>query len=399
MALCLTLTRRELLGMLAMFAAGRKLSIQKLTTRKHSILNRDYLFVEIETDGGITGIGEGSISGRVEIVEAAIQWFKPFLTGMEPAGIEDHWNRNYYQLSRYRDGSVLMTALAAIDIALWDIQGKRLGEPIWKLLGTAEAKPMRVYYSHWSHDLEPRTPERLAELAARTRAAGWTCLKWVLPKGGTEPERLRRLVAEVEAVRKGGGPDLEIGLEMWETFTVRSAIEFARAVAPFKPMFIEEPTWREMPQALGEIAAKSPVPLAGGEGLVSRYDFKHLLDAKGAQILQPDVIHCGGITEIRKIAALGEVYGAEMAPHMYYGPVAHVASLQSMAAVRNFLIQEWDAAMEPIFTGITRGTFPVVKNGQVTLSGKPGLGLDMDWAELDKRFPYQRQSLRPPGGR
>lgn len=113
---------------------------------------------------------------------------------------------------------------------------------------------------------------------------------------------------------------------MWETFTVRSAIDFANAVGPFRPLFIEEPTWREMPQALGEIAAKSPVALAGGEGLVSRYEFKHLLDAKGARILQPDVIHCGGITEIRKIASLGEVYGAEMAPHMYYGPIAHVAS-------------------------------------------------------------------------
>src|SRR5438309_5851328 len=102
MPLCAALTRRELLSGLALFAAGRKLSIQRLTTRKHTILNRDYLFVEIETDGGITGIGEGSISGRVEIVEKAIQWFTPFLTGMEPAGIEDYWNRNYYQLSRYR---------------------------------------------------------------------------------------------------------------------------------------------------------------------------------------------------------------------------------------------------------------------------------------------------------
>jgi galactonate dehydratase len=224
-------------------------------------------------------------------------------------------------------------------------------------------------------------------------------VKWVLPKGGGEAERLLRLAAEVEAVRKGGGPDFEFGLEMWETFSTRSAIEFARAVAPFRPMFLEEPTWREMPQALGEIAAKSPVPLAGGEGLVSRYEFKHLLDARGAQIIQPDVIHCGGITEIRKIAALGETYGAEISPHMWYGPVAHVASLQSMAGVRNFLIQEWDGVMEPLFSEITRGTFPLVKNGQATLSDRPGLGLEMDWAEMDRRFPYRAQSLRPPGGR
>lgn len=184
---------------------------------------------------------------------------------------------------------------------------------------------------------------------------------------------------------------------MWETFSVRFAIEFARAVAPFKPMFIEEPTWREMPQALGEIASKSPVPLAGGEGLVSRYDFKHLLDAKGAQILQPDVIHCGGITEIRKIASLGEIYGAKMAPHMYYGPIAHVASLQSMAAVRNFLIQEWDAAMEPTFTGITRGTFPVAKNGQVCClpqTGDPNTGSTADGQRRPSALPPPQQNFR-----
>lgn len=393
------LTRRALLTCASLWAAARRLSIRKLVTRKYTLGGRDYLFLEIETDGGITGIGEGSISGRVEIVEKAIQWFTPFLEGRDAGGIEEHWNRNYYELSRYRDGSVLQTALAAVDIALWDIEAKRLNEPLWRLLGAAEARPMRVYYSHWSQTLEPRTPARLAELAARTREDGWTCVKWVLPKGGTEPERLRRLVAEVEAVRRGGGPDLEIGLEMWETFSVRSAIEFANAVAPYRPMFIEEPTWREMPQALGEIASHSPVALAGGEGLVSRYDFKHLLDARGARILQPDVIHCGGITEIRKIASLGEVYGAEMAPHMFYGPVAHVASLQSMSGVRNFLMQEWDTAMEPAFTEVTRSTFPVAVRGHVTLPARPGLGIEMDWETLDRRYPYRSQSLRRPGGR
>ncbi|MCC6538120.1 MAG: mandelate racemase/muconate lactonizing enzyme family protein [Bryobacterales bacterium] len=380
-------------------AAGRRLSIRQLITRKHTIANRDYLFLEIETDGGITGVGEGSISGRVEIVEKALQWFTPYLTGKDPGGIEEHWNRNYYELSRYRNGPVLQTALAAVDIALWDIEAQRLQEPIWRLLGMAAPKPLRVYFSHWSQRLEPRTPQRLAELAAQTRAEGWTCVKWVLPKGGTEAERLRRLVAEVEAVRKGGGDDLEIALEMWETFSVRGAIEFAKAVAPFRPLFIEEPTWREMPHALGEVALHSPVALAGGEGLVSRYEFKQLLDARGARIVQPDVIHCGGITEIRRIASLAEVYGAEISPHMYYGPVAHVASLHAMAGVRNFLSQEWDAGMQQVFGEITRGTFPLVDKGQVTLSSRPGLGLTMDWERLDRQYPYRGQSLRPPGGR
>src|SRR6185369_8356659 len=117
------------------------------------------------------------------------------------------------------------------------------------------------------------------------------------------------------------------------------------------------------------------------------------------QVIQPEVIHCGGITEIRKIAALGEVYGVEIAPHMYYGPVAHVASLHAMSAVRNFLIQEWDAAMESRFTSLTRGSFPGVAKGHVTLSDRPGLGIEMNWEEWDRQYPYKAQSLRPPGGR
>jgi galactonate dehydratase len=391
-------TRRSFLSatLLGVAPAAR---IRDIVTRKHTIENRDYLFVELETDAGVTGLGEASISGRVEIVEQAVRWFKPYLVGKDAGGVEDHWNRNYYTLSRYRNGPVLMTALAAVDIALWDIAGKLLKQPVWRLVGGGEARPIRVYYSHWSQKLDDRTPEKLARLAAETVAQGWTCVKWVLPKGGTEAERLLRLTAEVEAVRRGGGAQLEIALEMWETFSTRSAIEFALRVAPFRPLFIEEPTWREMPGALGEIAAHSPVAVAGGEGLVSRYEFKQLLDARGARIIQPDVIHCGGITEIRKIAALADVYGAEISPHMYYGPVAHVASLHSMAAVRNFLIQEWDAAMEPLFLRLTRNTFPKVERGHVTLSERPGLGIEMDWQTLEREFPYRGQSMRPPGGR
>ena len=132
---------------------------------------------------------------------------------------------------------------------------------------------------------------------------------------------------------------------------------------------------------------------------MARTEFKQLLDAKGAQIIQPEVIHCGGITEIRKIAALGEAYGVEIAPHMYYGPVAHVASLHAMASVRSFLMQEWDAAMEAQFTSLTRGSFPLAAHGHVTLSDRPGLGIEMNWDEWQRSFPYQSQSLRPPGGR
>src|SRR5262245_46579859 len=150
-------TRRALFQSMALAATGPSLKITKLKTRKYTIEKRDYLFLEIETEGGITGLAEGSVSGRVDIVEQAIQLYAPYPVGRNASGIEDHWNRNYFQLSRYRNGPVLMTALAAVDIALWDIAGKALGQPVWKLLGAAEAQPIRVYYSHWSQTLEDRT--------------------------------------------------------------------------------------------------------------------------------------------------------------------------------------------------------------------------------------------------
>ncbi len=380
-------------------AASSPVRISGIATHKCTVGRRDYLFVELKTDAGITGLGEATIGGRIDIVEQAVRWFEPYLRGQDPAGIDDHWNRFYYDLSRAREGMVLMTALSAIDIALWDIEGKRLGQPVWRLCGANGQKPLRVYYSHWSHDLEPRTPEALGELVAKTKADGWNAVKWILYKGGTEAERLRRAVREVEAVRKAGGDGFEFGLEMYETFSVRSAIELARAVAPYRPMFIEEPVWRESPQALGEIAAQSPVAVATGEGLLHRYDFRQLLDAKGARIVQPDVIHCGGITEIRRIASLAETYLAELSPHMWYGPVAHTASIHAVASCRNFLIQEWDGVSDRMFTEWTRGTYPVPANGVVRLPTKPGLGIEMDFALLAKRHRYTGQSLRPPGGR
>jgi len=384
------------LGAARLRAALAPQKAKELATRKFTLNGRDFLFLEIVTDGGIRGVGEGSLPGRAAIVEQAIRWIEPYLVGRDPGGIEDHWNRLYYQVSRWRDGSVLTTALAAVDQALWDIEGQRLGVPCWRLLGAAEAKPLGVYYSHWSQEVRERTPAALKDLAAKTRAQGWTAVKWVVPRAASERERIEQAVSDCRAAREAG---LEFGLEMWETFTVRSAIEFARAVAPFQPLFIEEPVLRETPQAIAEVAAASPVPVAAGEGLLTRYDFRNLLDHKAARIVQPDVIHCGGITEIRRIAALAETYGAEVSPHMWYGPVGHAASIHAMSSVRNFFLQEWDAVHDPVFSELTGGTHLVPAKGAVTPSGRPGLGVAMDWAQWEKRFPYAGQSMRRPGGR
>ena len=391
--------RRSFLALAASARAIAPARVARFAVHKFTLSGRDHLILRVYTDSGLIGLGEGSLPGRVDIVEQAIRWLEPHLVNQDPGGIEDHWNRLYYEASRWRDGSVMNTALAAVDIALWDLEGQRLGVPIWRLLGARRAKPLRVYYSHWSQDVSPRTPAALAELARRTHAAGWTAVKWIAFRGGSEAERLHRIVAEVEAVRQAV-PGLDIALELAESFTIRTTIELARALAPHRVLFLEEPTWRESPQGLGEVAAASPVPIATGEGLVSRYEFRTLLEHKGARILQPDVIHCGGITELRRISLLADVYGAEMAPHMWYGPIAHVASLHAMTPCRNFLMQEWDAVHDQVFTELTRGGYPLQKDGVISAPDKPGLGIEIDFDLLaTPRFQYQGPSRRPPTGK
>lgn len=191
---------------LGIYAHGAPLKITGIRTHKFLIGSRDFLLLEVETGGGIVGYGEASLPGRAAIVEEAVRWLERYLIGQDPAGIDDHWNRMYYQYSRWRDGSVLMTALAGIDIALWDIAGKRLGVPCWQLAGAGAAKPMRVYYSHWSQDLKDRSEQALGELTVETRAQGWRAVKWICARGGTEVERRARLV------RGGGSQSRRAGL-------------------------------------------------------------------------------------------------------------------------------------------------------------------------------------------
>lgn len=379
------------------FAAGRaeKLKITGFEIHKVTLRWRDLVFLEVHTDGGITGIGEATLENRADMVEAGLRWLEEKMIGLDPAGAEEHWDRAYYRDSRWRNGPVANTALAAVDLALWDIEGKRLGVPVWRLLGGPIHRQLRVYFTHWHASFRPRSPQAFAEHAARAKEQGWTAVKWTLPLQGSEAERIAQATAELEAVRKAVGGSLDICLEAAESFSTRSAIQFAQAIAPYRPLFLEEPTWRENPTALGEVAAKSPVPIATGEGLFSRFEFRQLLEAKGASIVQPDVLHAGGITEMRKIAALAETFGAEVAPHQCSGPIGHVASLAVMSTCRNFLIEEWEAEDDPLYVELTHGTYPVQKKGMVTLPERPGLGIEVDFAAFRKRFPFRPINRRP----
>lgn len=387
------ITRRTLLSAasFAPFAFAQtpsrigRVKITGFAIHKVSVRWRDLLFVEVKTDAGLTGLGEATLESRTDIAESVLRWLEPEYVGLDPAGPEHHWNRVYYVATRWRNGPALMTGLSAIDMALWDIEAKRLGVPLHRLLGGPIQPDRRVYYTHWdaSQDLGA-----LAEHAVKTREQGWTAVKYTLPQESSELRRIDRDVAQLAAIRKVFGSDADIALECAETFSARSAVQFANAIAPYRPLFLEEPVWRETPQALGDVAAKSPVPIATGEGLFSRFEFKQLLDAKGAAIVQPDVMHAGGITEIRKIANLAETYGVEIAPHQCSGPIAHMASLAAMSVCRNCLIHEWEGADDQLFGEVTNGTYPTQAQGRVKLPERPGIGIDVDFAAFKKLHPY-----------
>jgi galactonate dehydratase len=375
--------------------ADGKVKITGFAIHKATLRWRDLVLIEINTDSGLTGVGEATLEGRADLVETALRWLEEDFVGRDPAGPEEHWNRAYYRLSRWRNGPAVMSALSAIDIALYDLEAKRLGVPLWRLLGGRIEQKSRVYYTHWGASIENRrTPEAFRDWAIETRKNGWTAVKWTLAAQGTEQERIGQASVELDAVRTAVGSSLDLALEAAETFSVRSAIEFAKAISKFSPLWIEEPTLRENPAGLGEVAAKSPVAIASGEGLFSRFEFRSLLDARGASVIQPDVLHAGGITELRKIANMAEVYGVEVAPHQCSGPVAHVASLAAMSVCRNFLIHEWEAADDAVYKELTDGAYPAQRNGTVELSSRPGLGITVNMFELKKRFPFKATRRR-----
>jgi galactonate dehydratase len=368
-----------------------KIKITGFEIHKVSVRWRDLMFVEVHTDAGITGLGEATLESRTDIAEATLRWLEPEYVGLDPAGPEAHWDRVYYVATRWRNGPALMTGLSAIDMALWDIEAKRLGVPLYALLGGPIREKLRVYYTHWDASIPAgkRDIATVTDLAERTRDQGWTAIKYTLPSAERELERIDKGVEELAAIRKVFGSKVDIALECAETFSVRSAIQFANAIAPYRPLFLEEPTWRENPVGLGEVAAKSPVPIATGEGLFSRFEFKQLLDQKGASIIQPDVMHAGGVTELRKIANMAEAYGVEVAPHQCSGPIAHMASMATMSVCRNFLIHECEGADNDLFVEMTEGTYPTQKDGHVQLPDAPGLGIKVNFAEFKRKYPYK----------
>jgi galactonate dehydratase len=339
-----------------------------------------WLFLKLTTDDGLVGWGEPIVEGRAATVRAAVEEMAELLLGRDPHRIEDHW-QVLYRGGFYRGGPVLTSALSGIDQALWDIKGKALGVPVWQLLGGACRDRIRVYT--W---IGGDRPDDVAHQAAEAVARGFTAMKMnaTAELGYVDtPRRVREAVARVEAVRAAVGDGVDVAVDFHGRVHRAMAVRLAAALDPYGLLFIEEPVLPEHREALAAIAAHTTTPIATGERLYTRWGFKELLAEGHVAVVQPDVSHAGGISELRKIAAMAEAYDVAVAPHCPLGPIALAASLQVDACTPNFLIQEqslgihYHQGSDLLDYLVDRSVFRY-QDGYVALPSGPGLGIEVD---------------------
>ena len=360
------------------------MKITRLTT---FLVPPRWLFVRIDTDEGISGWGEPVVEGRAHTVAAAVEELADYLVGKDPRHVEDHWSV-LYRGGFYRGGPVLMSAIAGIDQALWDIKGKHLGVPVHTLLGGPVRDRIRVY--SWIGGDRPADTAKAAKDAV---ARGFTAVKM----NATEEmhfvdthAKVQRVLENVQAVRDAVGPDIGLGLDFHGRVHKPMAKVLMRELLPFKLMFIEEPVLSDHLEAIPELAAISPAPIALGERLYSRYDFKRVFTIGGVDIIQPDPSHAGGITETHKIATMAEAYDVALALHCPLGPIALAANLQLDAICHNAFIQEqslgihYNAANDLLDYVVDRSVF-AYEDGFVSIPGGPGLGVQVNEAYVAER--------------
>lgn len=339
-------------------------------------------FVEIETDEGVTGWGEAVLEGHASAVLACVQEYKDYLIGKDPARIEDIWS-TIYRAGFYRGGGVLMSAISGIDQALWDIKGKVFGVPAWQLMGGACRDKMKVY--SW---IGGDRPSDVGAAAKEKMDEGFTAIKM----NATEElqmidsyDKLDAVLERVAAIRESCGKYFGIAIDFHGRVHKPMAKVLAKKLEEFDPMFIEEPVLCESMECFKEIAAACNIPIATGERLFTKYDFKRLLEAGGVDIIQPDLSHAGGLTEVKKIGAMAEAYDVALAPHCPLGPIALAACLNVDATSYNAVIQEQSMG---IHYNVGKTVLDYVDNkedfkftdGFVELPKLPGLGVQVNKA-------------------
>jgi galactonate dehydratase len=377
------------------------MKITRLTTYR---VPPRWMLLKVETDGGVTGWGEPIVEGRARTVEAAVHELADYLVGRDPAHINDLW-QTMYRGGFYRGGPVLMSAIAGIDQALWDIKGKVLGVPVYELLGGRVRDRMKTY--SWVGGDRPH--DVIDGITAR-RAVGFDTFKM----NGTDDlglidsaRRIDETVKRVAGIRDVFGDAIEFGLDFHGRVSLPMARVLLRELEPLRPLFVEEPVLPEYADGYRRLADATSIPLAAGERMFSRFDFRRVFEQGGLAIVQPDLSHAGGITECVRIGAMAEAYGVALAPHCPLGPVALAACLQVDFVSHNAVLQEqsmgihYNKGADVLDYVINRDDFRIVE-GYIQPLPRPGLGIEVDEAaviEASRAAPDWRNPVwRHPDG-
>jgi galactonate dehydratase len=340
--------------------------IIRITKMETFLVKPRWLFLKIHTNAGITGLGEPITEGRALTCAQAVKEVEPYLIGKDPRAVAHHWQA-IYRHAFYRGGPILTSALSGIDQALWDIKGKALGIPVYELLGGPTRQKIRVY-------AHAETPEQMKKLLGQ----GFTAFKTA--PAHKRPARIIENKAFVDSVgehfarlREAVGTEADIAIDFHGATSPQTAKLLIKILEPYQPMFVEEPVNCQNVEAMADIARGTFLPIATGERIFTKWGFREILEKRAAGILQPDLCHAGGITEVRLIAGMAEAYYASIAPHNPLGPISLAAGVQMAASIPNFLCQEQVSLGE----GYIKNPFKV-SNGYLDLPTGPGLGIELD---------------------
>ena len=338
----------------------------KVTRLETFLVKPRWLFLKVHTNAGIVGLGEPITEGRAQTCAEAIKEIEPYLVGKDPRRVAHHWQA-IYRHAFYRGGPVLTSALSGIDQALWDIKGKALGVPVYELLGGPTRNRIRVY-------AHAGTIEQMKQMQAKGFTAFKTGPAKKRPSRYIETQGAVNYAAERFAeLRKAMGPDVDIAIDFHGAISPATAKLLIKALEPHQPMFIEEPCQCQNHDVMAEIARGTHLPIATGERVFTKWGFREVLEKRAATVLQPDLCHAGGITEVRLIAGMAEAYYASIAPHNPLGPISLAAGVQLAASIPNFLCQE----QVSLGDGYIKKPF-TVRDGYLDLPTGPGLGIELD---------------------
>jgi galactonate dehydratase len=370
-------------------------STVKITAVTPIMVDR-YMFVQVHTDAGISGLGESGAWGYLEASEAVVKKWERTLVGEDPLRIEHLW-QYLYRSSHFR-GAAIMGALSAIDIALWDIAGKHFGVPVYQLLGGKVRDKARVYYHVFG-----KTTEELVQGCVDAKKRGFTAVGHLTPfldedrtvrYGKTHVAKMRDAIDTVRQYREAVGNDVDLCIEIHRRLTPHEAIVLARGIEEFHPFFYEDPILPDNFDAMGLVAENIHIPIATGERLHTIYEFEMLLARNAVQYVRPDVCMCGGITGAKKVAALAEARHVGVVPHNPLSPVSTAACIQIAAAVPNFALQEYPIGEDvPPKSEIVKSTMVHDGKGYLIIPDAPGIGIELA-PDAAQRHPYKMRETR-----